>query len=157
MRSSRASLYFPPPSSKQLLEKALENLTQAYLRLEGESKEQVKYIKDDVQKIIVGENPSIKETEKEKQETDILKGLVEEVRALRKEVAPKTYTEQLRKGLSSSTYSSLSSSSPPSTTSPTTSSSSLPPTFLIPSTSKGASSSTSPINPTSTRGKKKQL
>ena len=66
MRSSRASLYFPPPSSKQFLQKALENLTQAYLRLEGESKEQVKYIKDDVQRIIAGENPSIKETEKEK-------------------------------------------------------------------------------------------
>ena len=48
MRSSRASLYFPPPSLKQFLQKALENLTQAYLRLEGESKEQVKYIKDDV-------------------------------------------------------------------------------------------------------------
>ena len=66
IRSSKASLYFPPPSSKQFLEKALENLTQAYLRLEGESKEQVKYIKDDVQRIIAGENPSIKETEKEK-------------------------------------------------------------------------------------------
>ena len=66
MRSSKASLYFPPPSLKQFLEKALENLTQAYLRLEGESKEQVKHIKDDVQSIIVGENPSIKEIEKEK-------------------------------------------------------------------------------------------
>jgi len=153
MRSSRASLYFPPPSSKQFLQKALESLTQAYLRLEGESKEQVKHIRDDVQRIIVGENPSIKETEKEKQETDILKGLVEEVRALRKEVAPKTYAEKLKKGLSSSTYSS-SSSSPPSST---TTSSSLPPTSSIPSTSKVASSTTSSTSPTSTRGKKKQL
>ena len=154
MRSSRASLYFPPPSSKQFLQKALENLTQAYLRLEGESKEQVKYIKDDVQRIIAGENPSIKETEKEKQETDILKGLVEEVRALRKEVAPKTYAEKLKKGLSSSTYSS-SSSSPPSST--TSSSSSLPPPSLIPPPSKITSSTTSSTSPTSTRGKKKQL
>jgi len=31
--------------------------------------------------------------EREKQEIDILKGLVEEVRALYKEVAPKTYTK----------------------------------------------------------------
>jgi len=150
-----ASLYFPPPSSKQFLQKALESLTQAYLRLEGESKEQVKHIRDDVQRIIVGENPSIKETEKEKQETDILKGLVEEVRALRKEVAPKTYIERLKKGLSSSTYSSLLSSPPSSTTS--SSSFSLPPASLIPSTSKVASSTTSSISPTSTRGKKKQL
>ena len=155
MRSSKASLYFSPPSSKQFLEKALENLTQAYLRLEGESKEQVKYIKDDVQRIIAGENPSIKETEKEKQETDILKGLVEEVRALRKEVAPKTYTEKLKKGLSSSTYSSLSSPPPSSTTSPSSSSSSLPPTPSIPPTSKTTSSTTSSTSPTSTRGKKK--
>jgi hypothetical protein len=152
MRSSKASLYFPPPSLKEFLQKALESLTQAYLRLEGESKEQVKHIRDDVQRIIVGENPSIKETEKEKQETDILKGLVEEVRALRKEAAPKTYAEKLKKGLSFSTYSSLS-SFPPSTTS----SSSLPPTSLIPPTSKAASSTTSSISPTSTRGKKKQL
>jgi len=66
MRSSKASLYFPPPSLKGFLKKALESLTQAYLRLEGESKEQVKHIRDDVQRIIAGENPSIKETEKEK-------------------------------------------------------------------------------------------
>ena len=59
-----ASLYFPPPSSKQFLQKALESLTQAYLRLEGESKEQVKHIRDDVQRIIVGENPTIKKVEK---------------------------------------------------------------------------------------------
>src|SRR6266446_8530327 len=154
MRSSKASLYFPPPSLKQFLQKALENLTQAYLRLEGESKEQVKYIKDNVQRIIVGENPSIKETEKEKQETDILKGLVEEVRALRKEVAPKTYTEKLKKGLSSSTYSS-SSSSPPSST--TSSSSSLPPTSPFTPTSITTSRNTNSTSPTSTRGKKKQL
>jgi len=102
---------------------------------------------------MVGENPSIKETEKEKQEIDILKGLVEEVRALRKEVAPKTYIERLKKGLSSSTYSSLLLSPPSSTTS--SSSSSLPPASLIPSTSKVASSTTSSISPISTRGKKK--
>ena len=48
MRSSKASLYFPPPSLKHFLEKALENLTQAYLRLEGEIKEQVKHIRDDL-------------------------------------------------------------------------------------------------------------
>jgi len=33
-----ASLYFPPLSLKQHLQKALESLTQAYIRLEGESK-----------------------------------------------------------------------------------------------------------------------
>ena len=66
MRSSMVSLYFPPPSSKQYLQKVLESLTQAYLRLEGESKEQVKQIRDDVQRIIAGENPFIKEIEKEK-------------------------------------------------------------------------------------------
>jgi len=153
-----ASLYFPPLSLKTYLEKALESLTQAYIRLEGESKEQVKQVRDDVQRNIVGENPSIKEKEKEKQETDILKGLVEEVRALRKEVAPKTYVEKLKKGLSSSTYapspspsslSSSSSSSSPPPPPPPPPSSSLPPASSIPPTSKVAS--------TSTRGKKKQL
>ena len=114
-----------------------------------ESKEQIKQIKDDIQRIIVGESPSIKEKETEKQETEILKELVEEIRALRKEVAPKTYAEKLKKGLSSSTY------APPSSSS---SSSSLPPTSLLPPTSKEATSSTaSTTTPTSTRGKKKQL
>ena len=64
--------------------------------------------------------------EKEK-EKEVLKGLVEEVRALRKEVAPikETYVERLKKGLPSS--------------------SSLPLLLL------------SPTLPTSTRSKKKQL
>ena len=47
------------------------------------------------------ENPFIRGKEKAK---DILKGLVEEVRALRKEVAPtkETYAERLKKNLPSS-------------------------------------------------------
>jgi hypothetical protein len=131
---------------------ALESLNQAYIGLEKEeSKEQVKQIRDDVQRIIVGENPSIKEIER--QETEILKELVEEMRALRKEVTPKTYAEKLKKGLSSSTY------APPSSSSSSfSSSSSLPLTSLLPPTSKETTSSTaSTTSPTSTRGKKKQL
>jgi len=52
--------------------------------------------------VLAKEDPftNIKENqETEKQKTDILKGLVEEVKALCKEVAPKTYTEKLKKGL----------------------------------------------------------
>jgi hypothetical protein len=113
---------------------ALESLDQAYIGLEREeSKEQVKRIRDDVQRIIVGESPSIKEKETEKQETEILKELVEEMRALRKEVAPKTYAEKLKKGLSSSTY--------------------APPSSL--SSSFSSSSSSPSLPPTTTRGKKK--
>jgi len=55
--------------------------------------------------ILVGRNPFTKEeTAKEEAAEDVLKGLVEEVRALCKEVAPtkETYTERLRKGLPSS-------------------------------------------------------
>jgi hypothetical protein len=84
----------------------------------------------------------------EKQEKDVLKGLVEEVKALRKEIAPKTYAEKLRNGLSSSTFSFSSPSSFPS-------SSPSPPSpsySLSPPTSKVTSYTTSP---TSTRGKKK--
>src|SRR3984957_21128475 len=115
---------------------ALYNLNQAYIGLkEEEEKEQVKLLGDYVQRVLVGENPFIKK--KEREERDVLKGLVEEVRALRKEVAPKTYAEKLKKGLSSSTYSSLSLSPPSSTTS---SSSSLRPTSLICPTSKATSS-----------------
>src|ERR1700679_3024985 len=119
---------------------ALYNLNQAYIGLkeEEEEKEQVKLLGDYVQSILVGEDPFTKE--KERKERDVLKELVEEVRALRKEVAPKTqtYAEKLKKGLSSSTFapsSSTTSSSPPPSLSPPTSSTS----------------------PTSTRGKKKQL
>ena len=65
MKSIMASIHFPPLSPKQYLQKALESLTQAYIRLEEENKEQVKQIRDDVQRIIEGENPSIKEKEKE--------------------------------------------------------------------------------------------
>jgi len=80
-----------PPSSlspKYHLQKALDNLNQAYIGLkEEEEKEQVKLLGDYIQSVLVGENPFIKE--KERKERDVLKGLVEEVRALRKEVAPK--------------------------------------------------------------------
>ena len=41
-RSVIASLYFPPLSLKQYLQKAIESLTQACIRLKGENKEQVK-------------------------------------------------------------------------------------------------------------------
>ena len=80
--------------------------------------------------IILGENPFTQEKEKEKV-NDVLKGLVEEVRALRKEVAStkETYAERLKKGLSSS--------------------SSLP--LLSPTPSPSSRSFTS------TRSKKKQL
>src|SRR3984885_9570140 len=100
---------------------ALYNLNQAYIGLkEEEEKEQVKLLGDYVQSVLVGENPFIKE--KERKERDVLKGLVEEVRALRKEVAPKTqtYAEKLKKGLSSSTFapSSSTTSSTPSPSPP---------------------------------------
>ena len=52
--------------------------------------------------ILLGESPFIQEKEKEKEKAnDVLKGLVEEVRALRKEVAPikETYAERLKKDL----------------------------------------------------------
>jgi len=90
--------------------------------------------------ILLGENPFIQEEEEEKKEkekaNDVLKGLVEEVRALRKEVAPtkETYAERLKKDLPSS--SSLPSSS-------------LPPPPSTPFPSSRSS--------TSTRSKKKQL
>ena len=54
--------------------------------------------------ILLGEKPFIQEKEKEKEKADdVLKGLVEEVRALRKEVAPikETYAERLKKGIPS--------------------------------------------------------
>ena len=127
---------------------ALDNLNQAYIELkeEEEKREQVKLLGDYVQSILVGENPFIKE--KEKKERDILKGLVEEVRALYKEVALKTYAEKLKKGLSTSTF------APP----PSSTLSSSPSFTLVPPTiSKAASGTTSLTSPISTRGKKKQL
>ena len=133
--ASIPSIPFPPLSPEQHLQKALESLIQAYKGLkEEEKKEQVKQLKDYIRSILVGENPFIKE--KQKQEKDVLKGLVEEVRALRKEVAPikETYAESLKKDLP--TLSSLPSSL-------------LPPP---PSTSSHFSRSS-----TSTRSKKKQL
>jgi len=75
------------------------------------------------------------------------------MRALYKEVAPKTYAENVKKGLFSSTY------APPSLSSSSFSfsiSSSLPLTSSFPPTSKEATSSTtSATSPISTRGKKK--
>jgi len=89
-----------------------------------------------IRSILLGENPFIWEEEEEEEEkkekekiNNVLKGLVEEVRALRKEVAPikETYVERLKKDVPSS--------------------SSLLPSLLIPS----------PTPSTSTRSKKKQL
>jgi hypothetical protein len=85
----------------------------------------VKQLEDYTRSVLVGENPFIKGKEKT---NNILKGLVEEVRALRKEVAPtkETYAKRLKKNLPTS--------------------SSLPSSLLpFPTTS------------TSTRSKKKQL
>src|SRR5207245_6226264 len=113
---------------------ALDSLTQAYKGLEEkeeDKKEQVKQLEDYTRSILAGENPFIKGKEKTK---DVLKGLVEEVRALRKEVAPtkETYAERLKKDL------------------PTSSS--------LPSLSLPSSRVTSNIpSSTSTRSKKKQL
>jgi len=108
------SISFSPLSPEQHLQKALDSLTQAYKGLEEEEeedkKEQVKQLEDYTRSILAGENPFTKEKEKTK---DVLKGLVEEVRALRKEVAPtkETYAERLKKDLPTS--SSLPSSSLP--------------------------------------------
>jgi len=130
------SIPFPPLSPKQHLQKASESLTQAYKGLEEErkeEKEQVKQLEDYTRSILAGETPFIQGKERAK---DVLRGLVEEVRALRKEVAPikETYAERLKKDL-------LSSSSLPSLVSP--------PLPFTPSPSSRSS--------TSTRSKKKQL
>ena len=89
--------------------------------------------------ILLGENPFTQEEEKEKEKkkaNNILKGLVEEVRALYKEVAStkETYVERLKKDLPSP--------------------SSLPSLLLLlpPSTPSFSSRSS-----TSTKSKKKQL
>ena len=80
--------------------------------------------------ILLGENPFIQKEEEEKEKkriNDVLKGLVEEVRALRKEVAPtkETYAERLKKDApsSSSLPSLLPPPPPPSTPSPSSRSS----------------------------------
>jgi len=119
-------------SPEQYLSKALESLIEAYKGIQDEEKEkQVGRLIDYTESILIGENPFAKEEEEKAK--DVLKGLVEEVRALRKEVAPikETYAERLKKDLPS--LSSLPSSLPPSTSSPSSRSS------------------------TSTRSKKKQL
>ena len=130
-----------PFSPEQHLSFALESLTQAYIGLEEEEeereeiKEQVEQLVYYTRSILLGENPFTQEEEKEKA-NNVLKGLVEEVRALRKEVAPtkETYAERLKKDLPSS-------SSLPSSLSPP-----------LPSTPSPSSRSS-----TSTRSKKKQL
>jgi len=126
-------------SPEQHLSFALDSLTKAYIGLEEEEeeeeereeiKEQVEQLVYYTRSILLGESPFTQEKEKEKEKANnILKGLVEEVRALRKEVAPtkETYAERLKKGLPSS-------------------SSSLPSSPLP-----------SPTPSTSTRSKKKQL
>ncbi len=88
---------------------------------------------DYTQNILIGKNPFAKEEEEEEEAKEVLKGLVEEVRALRKEVAStkNTYAERLKKDLPSS---------------------SSPPSLSLPSTPSPSSRSY-----TSTRSKKKQL
>jgi hypothetical protein len=99
------SISFSPLSLEQHLQKALDSLTQAYKGLEEEEeedkKEQVKQLEDYTRSVLAGENPFIKGKENTK---DVLEGLVEEVRALRKEVAPtkETYAERLKKDLPTS-------------------------------------------------------
>jgi len=103
--ASIPSISFSPLSPEQHLQKTLNSLTQAYKGLEEEEEEdkkkQVKQLEDYTRNVLVGENPFIKGKEKTK---DVLKGLVEEVRALRKEVAPtkETYAERLKKDLPTS-------------------------------------------------------
>ena len=130
------SILFPPLSPKQHLQKALESLTQAYKGLKEEEKEekhQVKQLECYTQSILAGGKPFIHGKE---QAVDVLKGVVEEVKALRKEIAPikETYAERLKKGLPSL--------------------SSLPSSLLLPILSAPSPSSRSS---TSTKNKKKQL
>jgi len=86
--------------------------------------------------ILIGKNPFAKE-EEEEEAKEVLEGLVEEVKALRKEVAStkNTYAERLKKDLPSF-------------------SSSLPSSLLLLLPSAPSSSSR---GSTSTRSKKKQL
>ena len=128
------SISFPPLSPEQYLQKALKSLTQAYKGLEEEEKkEQVKQLQDYTRSILAGENPFTQGKEKA---NNVLKGLVEEVRALRKEVAPikETYAERLKRDL------------------PFSSSSSLPSLSLLSPTPSPSNRSS-----TSTKNKKKQL
>ena len=55
-------------------------------------------------RFLVGKNPFIEGKTEEEKANDVLKGLVKEVRALRKEVAPikETYVKRLKKDLPSS-------------------------------------------------------
>jgi len=78
---------------------------------------------DYTQNILIGKNPFTKE-EEEEEVKEVLEGLVEEVRALRKEVAPikETYAKRLKKDLLPS-LSSLPSVLLPSTPSPSSRSS----------------------------------
>jgi len=107
-RPIEASIPSPPLSPIQHLRNALESLSHAYQGLEGESKEQVDKLGHYVQCIIRGENPFIKE--KENKEKDALEGLVEEVKALYKKIAPikETYTKKLKKNPPSSSSTSVS-------------------------------------------------
>jgi len=95
---------------------------------------------DYVQNILIGKNPFAKEEEEEEEIKDVLKGLVKEVRALRKEVAPikETYAERLKKDLPSLSPLPLLSLSTP------------PPSSRVTSSTPSSSS-------TSTRNRKKQL
>ena len=115
-------------SPEEYLQEALESLVQAFkgLEEEEEKREQVIYLAAYTQSILKGGSPFT--TKEEEEVRDVLKGLVEEVRALRKEVAPikETYAERLKKDLPSL--------------------SSLPSLLLL-----------SPTPSTSTRSKKKQL
>ena len=138
---STAGMPFYNPSIEEHLGITLESLAQAYRGLKEkeeeereELKEQVKQLVYYTQSILLGENPFAKEEEEKAK--DVLRGLVEEVRALRKEVAStkETYAERLKKDL------------------PTTTSSSLPSPPLLSPTPASSSWST-----TSTRSKKKQL
>jgi len=86
---------------------------------------------DYTQNILIRKNPFAKE-EEEKEVKEVLKGLVEEVRALRKEVAPikETYAERLKKDLPSlSSLPSSLSSTPPSSSRVTSSTPSSSSTF----------------------------
>jgi len=93
---------------------------------------------DYTQNILIGKKPFTKEEEKEEVK-EVLKGLVEEVRALRKEVAPikETYAKRLKKDLPSL--------------------SSLPSLLLSTPPSSRVTSSTPSSTSTSTKSKKKQL
>ena len=72
---------------------------------------------DYTQNILIGKNPFAKE-EEEEETRDVLKGLVKEVRALRKEVAStkETYAERLKKDLPSLHSLLLPSPTPPTST-----------------------------------------